>query len=317
MCGLHHTLYMQATLAFCIDWVAMMNNQIKALLSDLKDEDILQICELPRQTVIYLVDNNLLELELQKHLLTALKSWHSARNRANILERIKLLPDRKIKNKILLMFSMLERINCILKSSDQLIDTYAKAKLYMLTKFKDVLVILDNEYKDVFVEQINQFILYWLMHRNAPMKIQVRGKLLLKNNSHFLIIDGLEKVRLEELNTNQIKLLNNCATVTLLKSNNELYIELDKFQCVNKEKRVTTYEKREKNQRSHVKKQRNNNKQAQRKKQDSINSTYTLKRLEKYLRFIDRVNRAFVKSDFDKLQGWHTQGGLPSLGKKR
>ena len=259
------------------------------------------------------------------HLLTALKSWHSAKNRANSTAKLKLLLERNIQNKMSLIFSTLEKIDLLLQSSTSQIDTYNQAKLYLLTKFKDIIGILDNANKDSFIDQINQFIPYWLVHHKAPTRIKIRKKLIIRGAKYFILIDGFRDILIEEPNQFQKQILNKCKTVNLLKIDDEFFIELDRTHFASSRKIAEGIEEIENNLKNKTKINPHKNKPIKRKisrkengyKQDFSTPIYTLQRMEEYLRFIDKVNRSFTKTDFDKLEGWHTQGGLPSLGKRR
>lgn len=72
-----------------------MEREISLLLSSLSDNEIHQICDLPRNTVLLLLNEKKLDDFILERLLRALKSWHSAKNRAGNKFKIRLLPDKQ------------------------------------------------------------------------------------------------------------------------------------------------------------------------------------------------------------------------------
>lgn len=298
-----------------------MEREISLLLSSLSDNEIHQICDLPRNTVLLLLNEKKLDDFILERLLRALKSWHSAKNRAGNKFKIRLLPDKQQHRKMELMFSTLENISSLLKSSKSEIISYEGAKLYLLSKFKDIVSILDRKNKEDFIHQINHFIPYWLTHRKAPTSFLLNRKILIEKEKFFFYIDGLNQIPMESLSFLQQEKLSKCKVVNLIKLENNFFIELDEINMIsNKNVRRDIQIKNEKQK--HIKDTYNNNKTKQIKNKmhnnfSSSESYQFFNKMKEYISFIEKVNRAFVRPDFDRLEGWHTQGGLPSLGKRR
>ena len=222
-----------------------------------------------------------------------------------------------------LMFSTLENISSLLKSSESEIISYEGAKLYLLSKFKDIVSILDRENKENFIHQINHFIPYWLIYRKAPTNFLLNRKILIEKEKFFFYIDGLNPILMESLNFIQQEKLRKCKAVNLIKLENNFFIELDEVNMISNQAKMAntkiangghSNEKQE-----YAKEKYGNNKINNRtyNKLSNSESYQFLNKMKEYINFIEKVNRAFVCPDFDRLEGWHTQGGLPTLGKRR
>ena len=212
---------------------------------------------------------------------------------------IKLDSKAKSWGKLTNLFLLPEHICSLLDSANQPLNTVEEAKLFLLTKFKDIISLASQVEREFFIAQLTIYLKYWLKYKAVPTRFSFSKDCSLQRNGSSAWIKGLGHLSVEDPVWLSHQVCKNWHfyhhAFDIIKINKVFYVQVKVQPKVASNKA---------------------NKQHSEFGQ-GINTSSFLDQLSNYLKFIDKVSSKFTKTDYARLEGREVLGGLPSLGKRR
>jgi hypothetical protein len=213
---------------------------------------------------------------------------------------IKLDSKAKSWGKLTNLFLLPEHICDLLDSANQPLNTVEEAKLFLLTKFKDIISLASQIEREFFIAQLTIYLKFWLKNKEVPARFSFFENCSLQRNGSSVWIKGLGHLSVE----NPVWLSHQICrgwhsylyAFDIVKINKAFYVQI-KVHSKDASTNGTGSHHSEFGQ--------------------GINTSSFLDQLDNYLKFIDKVSSKFTKTDYFRLEGREVLGGLPSLGKRR
>lgn len=219
------------------------------------------------------------------------------------VESIVLSKDSRTRNKLIPLFLLQKILANILETSENKLTKIVDAKLFLLTRINDLLPTLISHGRNQSIKAINTFVAQWISSRQAVSRLSFESGCGIKRDCSCVWLPRIDNITLANpsalLKKWDSKWVCYKPEFVLVDSPDGFIIEIP-FVVKTAVKQSNIVESGKSNPQSNV----------------SYNDF--LRALEIHQMELDEVARAYSKTDFGKLGlgGWHTQGGLPSLGKK-
>ena len=231
------------------------------------------------------------------------RSNKSNRNEYNICE-VKLILDNNTREKLRLLFSFIDFLTDILRSIPNGYE-YESIKLIVLTKFNEFYVFSQIIDKDFIVERINQLIRYWVRENRIPERFSFNGGCTIKKDATIIFLNPLGKFFVDNPTLLRFRMeykwIKFYPKFDLIKRNKDYYVQIP-YQSKSKTEQHTSCSDSDFG--------------------TGVTLPTVLDKIEAYINFLEKVDRAYYKPNMEKLEnqklsGWAVSGGLPSLGKNR
>lgn len=221
------------------------------------------------------------------------------------IERVLLLKNKQNTDKIYPIFELPRTLTKILNSSEQKITNTIEAKIFLLTKIKEVISIKNGQDKERFIELINNYVSSWIASREINRISFHNGCSIKKDCSSIWLpqLNNLEVANPDQLKKNwENNWFRYADNFDLIDSPDGFFVEIPFFP---KKSFKTPIEK---------------NKKPSLKSNgfgEGARVSEFLRAISSFQKEIDRIASFYTKMNFDDISGWKVQGGLPSLGKRR
>ena len=115
----------------------------------------------------------------------------------NSIHQILLSNDASTYKKLNHLFLLPEAIHQILSQSSENFSSIESVKLFLLTKFKDIVALASPMQKEFFISQLNLYIQYWLVHNSIPNRFTFFNECSLQCNGKSAWIKGLGHLQVD------------------------------------------------------------------------------------------------------------------------
>lgn len=219
---------------------------------------------------------------------------------------IKLKRNRNF-DKIHNIFNFIENISDLLKHAPYEITDYSSAKLFLLTKINDIGAAgLD---KDILVSQLNSIIEIWCKSKDIPSRFLFSKNCTIKKDGSAIYIESLGLLSVDNPNMLKFRMEYKwkyyLEKFELIKKGNDFFAEVPFVPKV--KNKLQNYEYTPYDGIENF--------------GQGLEMPSVLDKMDAYLSFIEKVNKAYRKPSMDNLNRkhstWTISGGLPSLGKNR
>ncbi len=214
----------------------------------------------------------------------------------------------KQKDTISGIFSAPEFLLDLIKSEKPNIRSKMEASIFLLKNKKKVDLYISQNNREASIDLLTELLIEW--SKSPPESVSIdftENCSISKNNEFFVSYLGFLLPKKTQSVSDALSLGKYRKEFCLVKKKDLYFLEVDFDNSVKNVRKVEVAPKTTKNP-------SNKNKGS-----IGINVYVEMfdKAVEKYLKAELKIAQQYTKTNFDELKGWHVQGGLPSLGKKR
>lgn len=228
------------------------------------------------------------------------------------VERIQLSAENKTHNKLESFFLLPKMLAKVLESSTVELSNVQSAKLFLLTRLKDIAPAILSRDKEQAIAALDKFVALWLESHCVASRLSFDRGCSIEQNCKIIWLPEIHGVAIASPKAlrNQRDGWDYLDNFDLVETSDGFFVEVP---FIRRRGRADVFAE---NKRPHI---------STRKTPDSNISSFgngiyareLFKALSTYSRELDKIAHSYTKADFGALEGYQVQGGLPSLGKKR
>lgn len=216
--------------------------------------------------------------------------------------QIYLDTEQKIPAKLKYCFDLPNQLNTLLHESPQPLQDIQLAKIWLLSRWKDLSLIVQIADRNRAIDALTRFLPFWLEHRKPITRVTIPAGCSITADSKFIYL-GKEIGLLAVKDSNALKITQQnwkmySRAFDLIKDGNIYSVEVSAI--LNQQKNPTP-----------------NLIDDSHSFAMGLDSHKLFKALELLLTYQDKLDRTYSRPDFNKLEGRPVPGGLPGSGKRK